>query len=199
MNLPDIILASTSPFRHQLLERLEIPFTAQSPDLEEARIEGESAPDMVQRLALEKAKAVAKSLNSGLVIGSDQCAVLGNSILGKPGNEEQAFQQLKASSGQSVVFHTGLCLLNADSGHYQLADVLYQVRFRVLSDQQIRHYLQREQPFNCAGSFKSEALGISLFEAMEGEDPTALIGLPLIRLTSMLAVEGLLLPLSPQD
>jgi MAF protein len=198
MNLPDIILASTSPFRHQLLERLEIPFSAQSPDMEEARIEGESASDTVQRLALEKARAVAEIQPSGLIIGSDQCAVLGSSILGKPGNEEQAFKQLRASSGQNVVFHTGLCLLNAETGHYQLDDVLYQVRFRTLSDQQIRHYLQREQPFNCAGSFKSEALGITLFEAMEGEDPTALIGLPLIRLTSMLAVEGIALPLSPQ-
>jgi len=199
MSLPDLILASTSPFRHQLLERLEIPFSAQSPDMEETRIEGESASDMVQRLALEKARTVAEQQSPGLIIGSDQCAVLGSTILGKPGNEEQAFQQLRASSGQTVVFHTGLCLLNADTGHYQLDNVLYQVRFRTLSDQQIRHYLQREQPFNCAGSFKSEALGITLFEAMEGEDPTALIGLPLIRLTSMLAEEGVILPLSPQD
>jgi septum formation protein len=154
---------------------------------------------MVQRLALEKARSVARTCHSGLVIGSDQCAVLGDAILGKPGDEEQAFSQLSDSSGKTVVFHTGLCLLNADTGHFQLDDVLYQVQFRTLSDRQIRHYLQREQPFNCAGSFKSEALGITLFEAMSGEDPTALIGLPLIRLTSMLAAEGIELPLSPES
>ncbi len=199
MDLPDIILASTSPFRRQLLERLELPFKTRSPDSEEERIKGEPPSDMVQRLALAKATAVAESHTHGLIIGSDQCAVLGSSILGKPGDEEQAFDQLRASSGQTVVFHTGLCLLDAQTGHYQLDDVPYQVRFRQLNDQQIHHYLKREQPFNCAGSFKSEALGITLFEAMEGEDPTALIGLPLIRLTSMLAKAGIVLPLSPDD
>ena len=195
MKLPDIILASTSPFRRQLLERLELPFTTQSPDMEEERIEGESSTDMVQRLALEKAQAVARTRASGLVIGSDQCAVLNDRILGKPGDEDRAFKQLKDSSGNTVTFHTGLCLLNAANGKYQLEDVLFEVRFRHLSDQQIRNYLAREQPFNCAGSFKSEALGITLFEAMRGDDPTALIGLPLICLTDMLAVEGIQLPL----
>jgi septum formation protein len=198
MKLPDIILASTSPFRRQLLERLELPFTTQSPDMEEARIEGESPTDMVQRLALEKARAVARTHKSGLVIGSDQCAVLNDRILGKPGDADRAFEQLRDSSGKTVIFHTGLCLLNAASDTYQLKDVLYEVRFRQLSDEQIHNYLAREQPYNCAGSFKSEALGITLFEAMQGEDPTALIGLPLIRLTDMLAAEGVRLPLSPE-
>lgn len=199
MKLPEIILASTSPFRRQLLERLELPFTTRSPDMEEERIEGESASEMVQRLALGKARAVARSLDSGLVIGSDQCAVLGDTILGKPGNREQAFIQLQNSSGKTVVFHTGLCLLNAANGDYQLQDVLYQVRFRRLSEQQIRNYLERERPFNCAGSFKSEALGITLFESIQGEDPTALVGLPLIQLTGMLAAAGIQLPLPPDD
>jgi septum formation protein len=198
MKLPDIILASTSPFRRELLERLELPFTTQSPGIEEERIEGESPTDMVQRLALEKARAVAQNLESGLVIGSDQCAVLNGMILGKPGDADRAFEQLKDSSGKTIIFHTGLCLLNAASNTYQLEDVLYEVRFRRLSDEQIRNYLDREQPYNCAGSFKSEALGITLFEAMQGEDPTALIGLPLIRLTAMLAAEGVQLPLSPE-
>jgi septum formation protein len=198
MKLPDIILASTSPFRRQLLERLELPFTTQSPDMEEERIEGESPTDMVQRLALEKAQTVARTRESGLVIGSDQCAVLNDRILGKPGDEDRAFEQLKDSSGRTVIFHTGLCLLNAANGKYQLEDVLFEVRFRHLSDQQIRNYLAREEPYNCAGSFKSEALGITLFEAMQGDDPTALIGLPLIRLTAMLAAEGIQLPLTPE-
>ena len=199
MKLPDIILASTSPFRRQLLERLELPFITQSPDVEEERIKGESPTDMVQRLALAKAQAVAKTRESGLVIGSDQCAVLDDRILGKPGDADRAFEQLKDSSGRTVIFHTGLCLLNAANGKYQLEDVLFEVRFRQLSDQQIRNYLAREKPYNCAGSFKSEALGITLFEAMKGDDPTALIGLPLMRLTDMLAVEGVQLPLPAED
>jgi septum formation protein len=199
MKLPDIILASTSPFRRQLLERLELPFITQSPDVEEERIKGESPTDMVQRLALAKAQAVARTRESGLVIGSDQCAVLDDRILGKPGDADRAFEQLKDSSGRTVIFHTGLCLLNAANGRYQLEDVLFEVRFRQLSDQQIRNYLAREKPYNCAGSFKSEALGITLFEAMKGDDPTALIGLPLMRLTDMLAVEGVQLPLPAED
>ena len=199
MKLPDIILASTSPFRRQLLERLELPFITQSPDVEEERIKGESPTDMVQRLALAKAQAVARTRESGLVIGSDQCAVLDDRILGKPGDAVRAFEQLKDSSGRTVIFHTGLCLLNAANGRYQLEDVLFEVRFRQLSDQQIRNYLAREKPYNCAGSFKSEALGITLFEAMKGDDPTALIGLPLMRLTDMLAVEGVQLPLPAED
>jgi septum formation protein len=195
MNNTEITLASTSPFRRALLERLGVPFQTQSPNFEETRIEDESPDQMVQRLALGKARAI--ETGSGLVIGSDQCAELDGNILGKPGTHEQAVIQLKASSGRTVRFHTGLCLLNRDTGQYQLDNIQYEVVFRVLSDSQIEHYLLREQPYQCAGSFKSEAMGITLFEAMRGDDPTSLIGLPLIRLTSMLAKEGLVLPLAP--
>ena len=192
-----IVLASTSPFRKELLERLQIPFETRHPELKEQRFESESASDMVKRLAREKAEAVASRMDNGLVIGSDQCAVLGNTILGKPDSFDNAIKQLQDSSGKEVVFHTGLCLLNAHSGNCQIEDVTFKVRFRQLSEEQIRNYLNREDALSCAGSFKSEALGITLFEAMEGEDPTSLIGLPLIQLTSQLAREGISLPLKP--
>lgn len=194
-----IVLASTSPFRKELLERLQIPFETRHPDLEEQRFESESASDMVKRLSREKAQAVASGMDDGLVIGSDQCAVLGDRILGKPGSFDNAIKQLQESSGKEVVFHTGLCLLNARTGNFQLDDVTFKVRFRQLSEEQIRNYLRREDALSCAGSFRSEALGITLFEAMEGEDPTSLVGLPLIQLTNQLAKEGISLPLAPPD
>ena len=191
-----LVLASTSPFRKELLGRLQIPFDTRNPELDEQHFESESASEIVQRLAREKAQAVATEMAEGLVIGSDQCAVLGDKILGKPGSFDNAIKQLRNSAGQTVVFHTGLCLLNAATGDAQIEDVIFKVRFRQLSDEQIENYLNREDALSCAGSFKSEALGITLFESMEGEDPTALIGLPLIRLTSMLAREGISLPLA---
>jgi septum formation protein len=190
-----LVLASTSPFRKELLGRLQIPFDTMNPEIDEQRFESESATDTVQRLAQEKAQAVALRITEGLIIGSDQCAVLGDKILGKPGSFDNAINQLRESSGQTVVFHTGLCLLDAATGNAQVEDVEFKVRFRKLSDEQIENYLKREDALSCAGSFKSEALGITLFESMEGEDPTSLIGLPLIRLTSMLAREGISLPL----
>ena len=190
-----LVLASTSPFRKELLGRLQIPFETCNPGIEEERFESESATDMVQRLAREKAEAVAGNYDEGLVIGSDQCAVLGDKILGKPGSFDNAIKQLRESSGRNVIFHTGLCLFNAATGNYQLEDITFKVRFRDLSDEQIENYLRRENALSCAGSFKSEALGITLFESMEGEDPTALVGLPLIRLTTLLANEGVTLPL----
>jgi len=193
-SIPKIILASTSVFRRALLERLEIPFEVISPAYEEVAVAGESPEEMVQRQALGKAKAV--QAESGLVIGSDQCAALDDRILGKPGNHEKAAEQLRASSGRTVRFHTGLCLLNAATGHYQVDNVIFEVSFRKLSESQIQNYLAREQPYQCAGSFKSEALGIALFESMQGEDPSSLVGLPLIRLTSMFAEEGIILPLA---
>lgn len=193
MSLPNITLASTSPFRRELLERLGIPFQTCAPEFEETRIEQESPEEMVKRLALGKAKAIAQ--DSGLVIGSDQCAELDGNILGKPGGHDEAVAQLKASSGRTIRFHTGLCLLNAQTQQYQLENVIFDVSFRELSESQVQNYLMREKPYQCAGSFKSEALGITLFETMHGDDPTALIGLPLIRLTSMLSNEGIILPL----
>ncbi len=185
-----LILASTSPFRRELLARLALPFTIQAPDTDETRRPGESAPALVARLARAKAEAVAMREPNALLIGSDQAAVLENDILGKPGNHANALTQLRRASGRTVSFHTGLCLLDSASGQYQVAIETFRVVFRTLSETQIEHYLRREQPYGCAGSFKAEGLGIALFERLEGDDPTGLIGLPLIRLTRMLEAAG---------
>jgi len=186
-----LILASTSPFRKQLLERLQLPYDTAAPDVDETPLADEPIDAMVMRLAEAKARAVAQAHPDALIIGSDQSAVLNGQVLGKSGGFERAFQQLRDASGQKIVFHTGLCLLNTRTDQAQLASVPYTVVFRQLSDAQIRHYLEREQPYNCAGSFKSEALGIALFERFEGEDPNALVGLPLIKLVDMLSREGM--------
>ena len=186
-----LVLASTSPFRRDLLSRLQVPFDTFSPNVDETRLKDESAVALVRRLAEAKAEAAITRFPDALVIGSDQVAVLGNKILGKPHTHDVAVKQLKAASGKRVVFQTGLCLLNTATGHTQVEVIAFSVDFRKLSDTQIENYLRAEQPYNCAGSFKSEALGVALFESMEGEDPTALIGLPLIRLTRMLENEGL--------
>ncbi len=185
-----IVLASTSPFRKELLARLQLPFDTASPEVDETRQPDEPPAAMVTRLAEAKARAVADRFPDALIIGSDQCAVLGEGILGKPGTHEAATRQLLASSGQRVVFHTGLCLLDSDSGETQIDDILYTVHFRRLTEGQIEGYLQKEQPYNCAGSFKSEGLGSALFQRMEGDDPSSLIGLPLIRLVEMLRAAG---------
>ena len=185
-----LILASTSPFRRALLERLQVNFICDSPDIDEAPLTGESVQDMVVRLAKFKAEAVAGKYPDALIIGSDQGAVLGGEILSKSGNFENAVKQLQKASGQRIVFQTGLCLLNTQTGNMQTACVPYTVVFKSLSQEMIEHYLRIEQPYNCAGSFKSEGLGIALFEKFEGEDPNALIGLPLIRLIEMLENEG---------
>jgi len=189
-----LVLASTSPFRHELLSRLGQAFETASPDADESRFENEAADKMVVRLAEKKARSIAKDFPSSLIIGSDQVATLEGRILGKPGNHENAVEQLSYSSGKSVLFHTGLCLLNSETDQVQTAWVPFEVKFRSLSEQQIEAYLLKEKPYNCAGSFKSEALGIILFEKLVGEDPAALMGLPLIRLTSMLMAEGVVLP-----
>ncbi|MDM7322726.1 MAG: Maf family protein [Gammaproteobacteria bacterium] len=188
---PSLILASTSPYRRELLARLCLPFVAISPHIDETRREGESAVVMVQRLASEKARAVAVQHPLAWVIGADQCAVLDNQVLGKPGTHERAFAQLRAASGRSVVFHTGLCLMCVEQGFERTVEVPFTVRFRNLSDAEIEHYLAKEKPYDCAGSFKSEGLGIALFEALEGSDPSALIGLPLIALCTLLREAGL--------
>ncbi|VAX14230.1 Maf-like protein YceF [hydrothermal vent metagenome] len=185
-----LVLASTSPFRKTVLEKLGLPFDTRSPQTDETRSEGESPEQLVQRLAAAKAKAVVGSGGDALIIGSDQVAVIEGEILGKPGTHDKAVKQLQKASGKTVRFYTGLCLLNSVSGNFQLEVIPFDVVFRKLTDTQIEHYLQKEKPYNCAGSFKSEALGICLFEKLQGDDPNTLMGLPLIRLVRMLEQEG---------
>ncbi|MBF0176177.1 MAG: septum formation inhibitor Maf [Magnetococcales bacterium] len=185
-----LVLASTSPFRRQLLERLGIPFNICAPEVDESPMPGESPRELVRRLAEAKARAVGPAHPESLIIGSDQVAILGEQILGKPGAHAQAVAQLSLASGKRISFATGLCLFNSDSGRVQWDVIPFHVHFRPLDRERIENYLLRERPYNCAGSFKAEGLGIALFERMEGDDPTALIGLPLIRLTTMLAEEG---------
>lgn len=187
---PPLVLASTSPFRRSLLERLGIAFTTASPDTDESRRPGEPPQDLVLRLAEAKARAVADAYPSALIIGSDQVACIGHAVLGKPGDRARAIEQLKQASGREVVFYTGLCLLNVAKGRAQTCCESFRVHFRRLSRARIEGYLDRERPFNCAGSFKSEGLGIALFERLEGDDPNALVGLPIIRLVAMLELEG---------
>lgn len=186
-----LVLASTSRYRRALLERLGQDFTCAAPNIDETRLAQESAHAMVQRLARAKADAVGADHPNSLIIGSDQCAVLGEIILGKPGTHENAIAQLRACSGQQVQFHTGLCVLDTHTGNAQIEDIRYTVYFRRLSDNDIEHYLRKEQPYDCAGSFKSEGLGVALFEKMRGDDPSALIGLPMIRLSALLREAGL--------
>ncbi len=188
--MTQLVLASTSPFRKALLERLDQPFLTARPETDETRRPGETASALVERLSKDKARAVANRFPDALIIGSDQVAVLGDEILGKPGTHEKAIKQLSAASGNEVLFLTGLCLLNTATGRAQVEVVPFTVKFRSLTTRQIDNYLRREQPYNCAGSFKSEGLGIALFETMKGEDPNALVGLPLIRLITLLSNEG---------
>jgi len=189
-----LVLASTSPFRRTLLEKLRLPFDTAAPDVDERRREGESPVALVKRLAESKARAVAGRFPDALVIGSDQVACLGEEILGKPGSEERAVAQLMAMNGRRVTFHTGLCLFNAPTGKTQVVCEDFHVHFRKLTKEQIRRYVEKERPLNCAGSFKSEGYGITLFRRLEGNDPNALVGLPLIRLVEMLEKAGVALP-----
>ena len=190
----ELVLASTSPFRKELLRKLGLPFSTAAPDIDESPQPDESPRSLVQRLARGKAKIVAAQYPQALIIGSDQVACLNGHILGKPGNRENAIAQLGAMSGKAVSFHTGLCLYNSKSGNTQVVCEDFLVHFRGLSGEQIERYVAAEKPFNCAGSFKSEGLGITLFHKLEGDDPNTLIGLPLIRLVDMLALEGIELP-----
>ncbi|WP_455205261.1 Maf family protein [Kaarinaea lacus] len=189
-----IVLASTSPYRQEILKKLAIPFITDSPQVDETAYKNEKPEALVMRLAEMKARAVAEQYGNSLIIGSDQVAVLNGKILGKPGNHENAVLQLQQASGQEVTFFTGLCLLNAKNNTAQVLCVPFTVHFRHLSDSQIDRYLHKEQPYNCAGSFKSEGLGITLFEKLQGDDPNTLIGLPLIALVRMLENEGVVLP-----
>jgi septum formation protein len=188
--MPQIVLASTSKYRRELLARLGLPFEVASPHVDETALQNEAPQDTARRLAEAKARTVAARFPQAIVIGSDQVAVLEDMPLGKPGDYATALRQLKAMRGKEVVFHTALCLCNAASGQVQTRIVPFYVRFRDYSNAQIERYLQREQPYDCAGSARCEGLGIALIAEMRGDDPNALIGLPLIALTEMLAAQG---------
>lgn len=192
--LPPIVLASSSSYRRELLARLHLPFTCHSPDIDETPLTGESPEALVQRLALAKARALAAQYPQHLIIGSDQVAVLDGQIIGKPVHVDGATRQLSAASGRSVVFLTGLAVIDTRTGIEQLDLVPFTVHFRTLSAAQIQRYITLEQPLDCAGSFKSEGLGVSLFRATEGSDATSLVGLPLIRLCDMLNACGVAVP-----
>jgi septum formation protein len=185
-----ILLASSSIYRHQLLQQLGMDFECASPDIDESPLPNESARDLVARLAKEKAHKLAQDFNNHLIIGSDQVAVFDENIIGKPHNHTQAVEQLMQFSGKEITFLTGLCLLNSQTNQYQLSVESCTVQFRDLAQHQIENYLNKEKPYDCAGSFKSEGLGIALFQSISANDPNTLIGLPLIKLTDMLIKEG---------
>jgi septum formation protein len=187
---PRLVLASTSPYRSGLLARLRLPFEVEAPRVDEGALPGESARDTALRLAKAKARAVAEKCPGALVIGSDQVAALDGRHLGKPGGHEAAVAQLKAMRGRTVLFHTALALLNTGTGAMQAAEVPTEVRFREYDEREIERYLLAERPYDCAGSAKIEGMGIVMVERVTGDDPSALIGLPLIRLSSMLRSEG---------
>ncbi|MFQ5995931.1 MAG: Maf family protein [Acidiferrobacterales bacterium] len=187
---PRLVLASSSPYRKQLLERLGLEFDVVKPDVDEGAKPGEAADALVERLAIAKAQTVAQHRHGALVIGADQVAVQNGHIVGKPCDHAQAVRYLQRASGQSVILYTGLALTNSDSGRTQSDVIPFRVVFRELSEQQIESYLQREQPYDCAGGVKAEGLGIALLQRLEGDDPNALIGLPLIRLVQMLEQEN---------
>ena len=188
--MKNIVLASSSAYRKKILEPLLPKLICVAPNIDESVQNDETPEHYVSRLAEEKAKVVAAQQPNALVIGSDQCAVLKGNIISKPGNHENAIAQLKASSGKTITFYTGLCVINTHSHSQQISCETFQVTFRKLSEKQIIAYLDKDQPYDCAGSFKAEGLGITLFEKMQGTDYNTLIGLPLIALTTMLKAEG---------
>ena len=189
-----IVLASSSRYRRELLARLQIPFSAVNPGVEETALAGESPEATATRLATAKALAVAGDHPDALIIGCDQVAVSCGKVLGKPGNHENAARQLRELSGRDAIFYTALCVHDTRSGRTATRGVPYRVKFRVLDDAAIQRYLEREQPYDCAGSAKSEGLGIALIERIEGEDPNALVGLPLIALVDLLGEHGVQIP-----
>ncbi|MHB0763237.1 Maf family protein [Stutzerimonas sp. NM35] len=189
-----LLLASSSPYRRELLSRLRLPFDCRAPHIDETAHPDESPEQLVRRLSREKTRALAETHPDHLIIGSDQVAVLGDRIIGKPHTFERAREQLLSCSGKRLDFLTGLTLLDSRNASEQVDCVRFSVLFRDLGEAQIERYLRAEQPFDCAGSFKAEGLGISLFRATEGEDATSLIGLPLIRLVDMLNNAGIEVP-----
>ena len=190
MNSQPLVLASTSIYRSQLLSTLQIPFQTAAPDVDETPLPGESAEQTSWRLSRVKAQVVVKRFPDALIIGSDQVALLDGQQIGKPLNHDNAVRQLSAMRGKTVEFYTALTLLNAVTGDMQTDVAISKVSFRSLSDDQIERYLKKEQPYHCAGSAKSEGLGIALISSIRGDDPNALIGLPLILLVSMLEKQG---------
>lgn len=187
---PPLVLASSSQYRRELLAKLQLTFLSAAPNIDESRKQGESANTLVTRLAQEKALALVSTHREHLIIGSDQVAVIDDQILTKPGDMQTATQQLQLSSGKTVTFLTGICLHNSKTGRTQTSCESFQVKFLTLNKQQIESYLLIEEPYDCAGSFKSEGLGVALFESMHGDDPNTLIGLPLIALCRMLRNEA---------
>lgn len=189
-----LVLGSTSRYRRELLQRLALPFEVAAPEVDETPLPGEAPRALALRLALAKARAVAQQHPEAVVIGSDQVADLAGEPLGKPGQHERAVQQLRKMRGQTVVFQTAVAVACAATGFEQMDLAPVEVRFRELTDAEIERYLRAEQPYDCAGSAKSEGLGIALLDAIHSDDPTALIGLPLIRTCRMLRAAGLVLP-----
>lgn len=188
---PPLILASTSPYRRELLQRLRLGFEVSAPQVEEAPLQGEAPAALALRLALAKARAVADRQPAAVVIGSDQVAELDGLPIGKPGTHERATQQLRRMSGRRVAFHTAVAVVRAATGFEQTRLATVRVSFRQLGDDEIERYLRTEQPYDCAGSAKCETLGIALLEAIDSDDPTALVGLPLIRTCELLRLAGL--------
>jgi len=189
--MPALILGSTSRYRRELLERLRLPFEVQAPEVDETPRAGETPAELALRLALAKARTIAAMNPAAVVIGADQVADLDGMPIGKPGTHERAVAQLRAMSGREVVFHTAVAVVRADRGYERALLAPVRVRFRELSEAEIEHYLRIEQPYDCAGSAKCETLGIALLEAIESDDPTALVGLPLIRTCMLLREAGL--------
>jgi len=191
ISMPSLILGSTSPARKELLKRLRIPFQVIAPEVEEKQLPGESATDMAMRLAIAKAQAVAQRITEGVIIGCDQVITLNGEIFGKPGDHQHAVEQLTKMSGQQVISLTAMCLLNVQTKKLQTTIERYDVYFRSLSPALIEQYLIADQPYQCAGSIKAESLGAVLFERLAGDDPSALTGLPLIKLVRFLENEGI--------
>ena len=194
-----LVLGSRSPSRRRLLERLSIPFLVVHPGIDESPHEGEAPDTLVSRLSEQKARAVGARVGTGLVIGSDQIALLDDTVLGKPGDHASNVAQLEMASGRWLEFRTGLVVLDAASGHAQIDVVPFAVRFKPLTANDIDAYVSREQAYDCAGGFRAESLGCALFERMHGDDPTALLGLPMIRLCEMLRAAGLDVLHAPRD
>ena len=186
-----LVLASTSRYRRELLERLELPFETDKPDTDETPLAGEAPAETAIRLAETKARAVAVRHPDALIIGSDQVASIGDERFGKPGTVERAISQLRQMSGKAIIFHTAVCLLDTRTGHASTLCLPTEVGFRTLSDEEIERYVAREMPLDCAGSAKSEALGITLLDHIRGDDPNALVGLPMIALCRLLREAGI--------
>jgi septum formation protein len=186
-----LVLASSSPFRKSVLSRLNLPFEIFTPEIDEKPFVNESPTELVLRLSDEKARTAQATYPKALVIGSDQVAVVGDKILGKSGNHEQAVKQLQLMNGKQVDFITGLCVLNTETELAEVDALVFSVQFRQLTESKIENYLRQDTPYHCSGSFKSEGLGIVLLEKMMGNDPTTVMGLPLIRLVQMLENQGI--------